>query len=65
MFTSGEAARALGISVRTLLAWTDRGLLHPVRTIAGWRKFHADDVQRLKAELLKRQGSSVRACARG
>jgi excisionase family DNA binding protein len=55
MFTTGEAARALGVSVKTLLAWTERGLLHPVRTTAGWRKFSDKDLQRLKRARQKRQ----------
>lgn len=45
--TSGTAARILGISIKTLTAWSDRGLLHPVRAPSGWRYFNQKEVEAL------------------
>ncbi len=34
-----EAAARLGVSVKTLRVYEDRGLVHPIRTAAGWRAY--------------------------
>jgi len=40
-----EAARCLGISVKALRLYEQRGLLKPSRTMSGWRAY-ADDMTR-------------------
>lgn len=45
-FTSGEACRALGISRTTLLAAEEAGLLSPVRTPGGHRRFPLSALER-------------------
>ena len=41
-----EAARRLGVSVKALRLYEQRGLLAPVRTGAGWRAFGPDQMAR-------------------
>jgi len=41
-----EAARCLGISVKALRLYEQRGLLKPSRTMSGWRAYGADDMTR-------------------
>jgi DNA-binding transcriptional MerR regulator len=62
----GEVARRTGMSVPTLRAWERRyGLLVPVRTAGGHRRYREEDVRRVLAVLeLVRQGWAVGAAAR-
>jgi DNA-binding transcriptional MerR regulator len=62
----GEVSRRTGVTVPTLRAWERRyGLLLPVRTAGGHRRYHDDDVRRVQAVLeLARQGWAVAAAAR-
>jgi DNA-binding transcriptional MerR regulator len=62
----GEVARRTGVSVPTLRAWERRyGLLLPVRTAGGHRRYSDEDVQRVLAVLeLTGQGWAVGAAAR-
>jgi DNA-binding transcriptional MerR regulator len=62
----GEVARRTGVSVPTLRAWERRyGLLVPVRTAGGHRRYSDRDVQRVLAVLdLTGQGWAVAAAAR-
>jgi DNA-binding transcriptional MerR regulator len=62
----GEVARRTGMSVPTLRAWERRyGLLVPVRTAGGHRRYSEEDVRRVLAVLeLVRQGGAVGAAAR-
>jgi DNA-binding transcriptional MerR regulator len=41
-----EAARRLGISVKALRIYEERGLLEPVRTAAGWRTYGPSELTR-------------------
>lgn len=41
-----EAAKRLGISVKALRIYEQRGLLKPVRTTAGWRTYGPDEMAR-------------------
>ncbi len=45
--SAAEAARALGVSIRALKFYEQRGLVHPLRTEAGWRAYGADALSRL------------------
>ena len=62
----GEVARRTGVTVPTLRAWEHRyGLLLPVRTSGGHRRYREEDVQRVLAVLdLTGQGWAVGAAAR-
>jgi DNA-binding transcriptional MerR regulator len=62
----GEVARRTGVTVPTLRAWERRyGLLLPVRTAGGHRRYSDEDVQRVLAVLeLTGQGWGVGAAAR-
>src|SRR5918999_1541763 len=62
----GEVARRTGVTVPTLRAWERRyGLLVPVRTAGGHRRYRDEDVQRVLAVLeLTGQGWAVGAAAR-
>ncbi len=62
----GEVARRTGVTVPTLRAWERRyGLLLPVRTAGGHRRYSDEDVQRVLAVLeLTGQGWAVGAAAR-
>lgn len=48
---AGAAAKRLGVSVRTLSRYVTAGLLTPTRTGGGHRRFDAEAVDRVKAEL--------------
>lgn len=43
-----EAARLVGVSAATLRAWEREGLIHPVRSAAGYRRFSIEDVEQLR-----------------
>jgi len=62
----GEVSRRTGVTVPTLRAWERRyGLLVPVRTAGGHRRYSDDDVRRVVAVLeLTGQGWAVAAAAR-
>lgn len=62
----GEVARRTGVTVPTLRAWERRyGLLVPVRTGGGHRRYSDEDVRRVLAVLeLTGQGWAVAAAAR-
>jgi DNA-binding transcriptional MerR regulator len=62
----GEVARRTGVTVPTLRAWEHRyGLLVPVRTAGGHRRYRHEDVQRVLAVVdLIGQGWRVGAAAR-
>ena len=62
----GEVARRTGVTVPTLRAWERRyGLLVPVRSAGGHRRYSDEDVQRVLAVLdLTGQGWTVGAAAR-
>ena len=47
-FGISEAARLVGVSPATLRAWERDGLVHPVRTAAGYRRFSVEDVDHLR-----------------
>jgi diguanylate cyclase (GGDEF)-like protein/excisionase family DNA binding protein len=59
----GEAADALGISTSSLRRWADTGRIRVVRTAGGHRRFQVSDIQRLSAQAVVSQPSSVRPVA--
>lgn len=42
---AAEAARRLGVSVKALRLYEQRGLLHPLRTAAGYRRYGPEDLR--------------------
>ena len=54
-----EAARRLGVSVKALRLYEQRGLVTPKRTRQGWRYFDADDLDRLSRALAFKSPSSA------
>jgi excisionase family DNA binding protein len=54
LLTIGEAAEALGVSVKTLRRWDAAGTIVAVRTEGGHRRFPRAEVQR---QLLRREGA--------
>ena len=42
--SAGEAAAYLGIHIKTVRAWADRGWLPSVRWPNGWRRFRRSDL---------------------
>jgi excisionase family DNA binding protein len=51
-----EAASMLGVDIRTLKRWEDRGLLHVHRTAGGQRRYNADEVLGLARNPPKTRG---------
>jgi putative resolvase len=45
MLSTGQVARHLGITVRTVYRWEDTGRLHPVRLPSGQRRFCSREVE--------------------
>jgi DNA-binding transcriptional MerR regulator len=62
---SSEAARRLGVSVKALRLYEQRGLVTPIRTAAGWRAYGPDEMARA-AEIaaLRALGLSLAEVAR-
>jgi DNA-binding transcriptional MerR regulator len=60
-----EAAKRLGVSVKALRLYEQRGLIAPVRTAAGWRSYGPDEMARV-AEIaaLRELGLSLSQVAR-
>src|SRR6266568_5282794 len=56
--SAGEAARALGVSVKTIQRWDKAGLLPVIRTATNQRRIPVDAIH----QLLNAQGRSLR-CA--
>lgn len=46
-----EAARGLGVHENTLRRWEERGLIRAVRLPSGVRRFRAEDIALLRAEM--------------
>lgn len=53
-YTVGSLAKLAGVTVRALHHYEDEGLLHPERTASGYRRYGAEDVERLQQILLLR-----------
>lgn len=48
--TPNEAADMLMVATATLRVWSDKGLLHPLTTPGGHRRYLRDDLQRLQRD---------------
>jgi DNA-binding transcriptional MerR regulator len=49
LVTIGEAARELGVSTKTLRRYEERGLLKPIRTMGGQRRYYLSSLQEVLA----------------
>lgn len=47
--TTAEAARSLGVSIRTIQLWVDGGVLAAWKTVGGHRRILLDSVERFRA----------------
>jgi excisionase family DNA binding protein len=52
-----QAARYPGVHENTLRRWEENGLVRAVRLPSGVRRFHVDEVERLRAEIYGGAGS--------
>ena len=43
-----QAARRLGISIKALRHYEAHGLVRPKRSLAGWRRYGGEDIERLE-----------------
>jgi len=53
--TATAVARRFGVSVKALRVYEDSGLIKPARTVAGWRIYRAEELERLSAILALKQ----------
>jgi excisionase family DNA binding protein len=49
--TSGESARLLNVSPKTVSRWAARGLLPCIVTIGGHRRFRREDIEKALKEM--------------
>lgn len=63
--SASEAARRLGISIKALRLYEQRGLIAPIRTAAGWRAYGPDEMGRAsQIAALRALGFSLAQVAR-
>ena len=70
--TASETAATIGVSIATVRAWADRGLLPSFRTVGGHRRFEVRELKRWLAERgasmtepgRRERGPDVPACQR-
>jgi putative resolvase len=51
LLTIGQAAARLGVSVGTLRAWADKGLVKAVRLPSGYRRFTEEEIAARRREM--------------
>jgi excisionase family DNA binding protein len=51
LLTAGEAAEYLGVHIKTVRAWADKGWLASVRWPNGWRYFRREDLDEMRVKL--------------
>jgi DNA-binding transcriptional MerR regulator len=65
ILTASDAARRLGISIKALRLYEQRGLLAPARSEAGWRAYGSEDLKRASEIVaLRKLGFSLAQVAR-
>ncbi len=55
LFTIGDLAARTGLSVSAIRFYEDRGLVHPLRSAGGQRRFLRSDIRRLSFVLIAQQ----------
>ena len=53
--TPGNASRLLGVCARTLHRWEQQGVLHPLRTHGGHRRYRLSELEQVLQLPRKRQ----------
>ena len=53
LFTINEAAKLLGVSIKTLRRWDQKGLLAAQRTIGNQRRYDIEELEKLKGKKIK------------
>ncbi len=49
--TISEAARRVGVHANTLRSWADKGLVKAIRLPSGYRRFTAEEIERIRTEM--------------
>lgn len=51
LLSIGKAAELLGVSVGTLRAWADKGLVHAIRLPSGYRRFTREEIEERRRQM--------------
>jgi excisionase family DNA binding protein len=51
LISIGKAAELLGVSVGTLRAWADKGLVHTIRLPSGYRRFTKGEIDEMRRRM--------------
>ncbi|MGE0545286.1 MAG: MerR family DNA-binding transcriptional regulator [Dehalococcoidia bacterium] len=51
LLSIGRAAEMLGVSVGTLRAWADKGLVHTIRLPSGYRRFTRGEIDDMRRQM--------------
>ena len=51
LLSIGKAAELLGVSVGTLRAWADKGLVHAIRLPSGYRRFTREEIEETRRQM--------------
>lgn len=51
LLSIGKAAELLGVSVGTLRAWADKGLVHAIRLPSGYRRFTREEIDEMRRQM--------------
>ena len=64
LLTITQAAARLGVHADTLRAWADKGMVPVVRLPSGYRRFHPEEIERVRREMgLDPEGPEGKAAA--
>ena len=59
MLTAGDAAAYLGVHVKTVRSWADKGWLPSVRWPNGWRYFRQSDLDEMRVKMGTEAGKAA------
>lgn len=51
LISIGKAAELLGVSVGTLRAWADKGLIRAIRLPSGYRRFTREEIEETRRQM--------------
>jgi excisionase family DNA binding protein len=51
LLSIGKAAELLGVSVGTLRAWADKGLVQAIRLPSGYRRFTREQIEEMRRQM--------------
>jgi len=58
-YTTGEAAKVLGVSFRTVKRWIYSGKILAVKTVGGHYRIHKDEIERLRSQVEDRFAEDI------